>query len=50
MAQGYEAAAPYLAVDEAFGFEKLVGGCDGSPVQAKRASQFTSGWQTIALG
>jgi len=45
-----EAAASDLAADEAFRFKKLVSGGNGGAVQAKRASQFTSGGEASAFG
>jgi hypothetical protein len=35
MLHGDEAAASYLAIDEAFGLEEFVGGGDGGAIQSK---------------
>ena len=48
LASRNETAAPHLAADHAFGFEKLVCGSHRCPVQSKQASQFTSGWKPFA--
>src|SRR5262249_52606652 len=44
-----DAAASAVALDQASGFEKIVGRRDRGSVQAKQASQFTSGWQPLAV-
>ena len=40
----HEASPPHVPGDQALGFEQLVGGGNGGPIQSKLASQFPSGW------
>src|SRR6266704_2809841 len=42
---GDEAAASDLSANQAFGFQQFIGCGNRGTVQAKQASQFTSGWQ-----
>ena len=44
----HETAAADVSFDEMLGFKQLVSGGDSGPVQAKRPSQFPSGWQALA--
>ena len=47
---GDEAAASDLSANQAFGFQKFIGCGNRGTVQAKQASQFTSGWQSGSGG